>query len=147
MLVKESLLKFENFAVLSSSCRYNHGENLTNEFVQSYPIDIDLEILQHQDESKFKVFVSVKLNEENKPGYSINVVSATLLSISSSASASDIDILIKHSGVQMAIANLRAYIEIITSYYPLGKYIMPTIDLNDLLDKKAHSFTENNAAN
>ena len=142
MIVKESLLKFENFAVLNSSCIYNHGENLSPEIVSSYPLDINLEILAHNKERKFKVVVSAKLNENNNPGYNINVVSATFFSIGNEASDSDIDILIKQSGVQMAIANLRAYIEVLTSYYSLGKYTIPTIDLNDLLNKIAEESTK-----
>lgn len=144
MIVKESLLKFENFAVLNSSCIYNHGENLSPELVNSYPLDINLEILAHKEERKFKVIVSAKVNENNNPGYHIDVVSVTFFSIGDDASDSDIDILIKQSGVQMAIANLRAYIEVLTSYYPLGKYTIPTIDLNDLLNKMAEASQEVN---
>ena len=47
----------------------------------------------------------------------------------------------------IAVANLRAYIEAITSYYPLGKYTLPTIDLNDLLSQKTKAAVESNSSN
>ncbi len=147
MIVKESLLKFENFAVLNSVCRYNHGEDLSRELLYSYPVNVDFDILEHKEEYKFKVVVSVRLNNENKPGYTIQIDSVTFFGIAGEASAEDVSVLIQHSGVQMAVANLRAYIEAITSYYPLGKYTLPTIDLNDLLHQKAQTIVDRNSNN
>ena len=43
MILKESLLKFENFTVLNTVCHYNHGEDITREQLYSYPIDIDFD--------------------------------------------------------------------------------------------------------
>lgn len=142
MLVKESLLKFENFTILNTVCHYNHGEDLTRDVLLSYPIDVDFDILGHKEEQIFKIVVSVKLNGENKPGYTVSVLAAAFFRINGDVSESERNSLLQYSGVQMAIANLRAYIEGITSYYPLGKYTIPTFDLQDLLNKKLETVNE-----
>lgn len=48
--------------------------------------------------------------------------------------------LILYSGLSMCIANVRAYISNITSYYPLGKYTFPSIDLNALILSKKNNY-------
>lgn len=143
MIVKESILKFENFSILNTICHYNHSEDLTREQLYSYPIDIDFDILGHKEEQIFKIVVSAKINSENKPGYTISVLSTTFFRINGETQEQEKVNLLQYSGVQMAIANLRAYIEDITSVYPLGKYTLPTFDLQDLLNKKAETISNN----
>ena len=147
MILKESLLKFENFTVLNTVCHYNHGEDITREQLYSYPIDIDFDILGHQEEQMFKIVVSVKLNGENMPGYTVSALAATFFRINGDVSEAERNGLLQYSGLQMAIANLRAYIESITYCYPLGKYTLPTIDLNDMLSQKAQITVERNSNN
>ena len=137
MIVKESLLKFENFTVLDTICHYNHSEEITKEQLYSHPVDVDFDILGHKEEQIFKIIVSANINRENKSGYTISVLAATFFRINGDVTEQEKMNLLQYSGVQMAIANLRAYIEGITSYYPLGKYILPTFDLQDLLNRKS----------
>ena len=106
-------------------------------------VDIDFDILGHKEEQIFKIVVSAKINSENKPGYTISVLSATFFRINGETQEQEKVNLLQYSGVQMAIANLRAYIEDITSVYPLGKYTLPTFDLQDLLNRKAETISNN----
>ena len=100
MIVKESILKFENFSILNTICHYNHSEDLTREQLYSYPVDIDFDILGHKEEQIFKIVVSAKINSENKPGYTISVLSATLPLFST------ISVLVP-KGVSVAFASIR----------------------------------------
>lgn len=143
MIVKESLLKFDNFAVLDTICHYNHGEELSNDHLYSYPVDVDFDILSHKNENIFKIIVSVRINSERKSGYTISVLAATFFRIAGEITEQEKINLLQYSGVQMAIANLRSYIESITSYYPLGKYILPTFDLQDLINRKSEMLAAN----
>jgi hypothetical protein len=40
------------------------------------------------------------------------------------------------SALPICINNLRNYLSVLTSHAALGKYLLPSIDLNDLIDQK-----------
>lgn len=145
MKAKKSILKLEFVSILKSICESHPFEDYPNnilEYMQDYDIEIDYDILTAEKDSNLEEdthFISVKIevNKEKKPGYYLFVETTGIFSLPQDADIKDEDrASLILSGVNMCITNLRGYITNLTSYCPYGQYVLPAIDMNNLLDQK-----------
>lgn len=143
-LVKSELI-LKDFYILN--CTYSftdnpHDELQTETFTDDYELDIDFIVKQNNNSKKEEYFIMLKIGinniEDNLPGYSLFTEGIAFFSFSEQSKLTDnqkSDFL-WHSGVSIAINNMRSYIANITSYYPLGKYTLPSVDLTNILNSK-----------
>lgn len=142
MLAKRSELEIREFSILRSKCTFQpvtevSGDMSCNEFMARYPIDIDFDIHQNKEEGVYFVFVSVEINPDNQAGYSIMAEGCGVFNMNTKVDEDpQLDALVLHSGVNICITNLRAYIANMTASYPMGKYNFHLIDMVDLLNNK-----------
>lgn len=151
MLAKKSILKLERFSIVKSSCEtlaFEEFPDSIQDYMQNYSIDIDFDILETPnvpEEKKGVHFISVKIiiNPEKKPGYHIVTEGLGLFSFPTDIQLNDdtkSNFLL--SGVNICITNLRSFISTITTNYPFDQYLFPTIDMNDLIEKKKKQIQE-----
>lgn len=108
--------------------------------INSFPIDIDFDIYQDEDESQFKIVVSVDGNdpENSSPGYCFNIISEGIfiLDKDTKIKASDKDALLSRSAIPIVLGHIRAHLSSITASGPYDRYLLPVVDFNDLLHQK-----------
>ena len=111
----------------------------------NYDIDIDFGI--HNDEI-IHVYMRAKINcseKEKQPGYHIDAEATCIfefnkeIEISKDAQNS----MEGFSTIYIALNTLRGFISQITANAPWGRYVLPSIDLNDLIEKKKKELSEN----
>ena len=143
MIAKKSPLKLLNSLLLKQTFDFVPHEEKTgikiNEIFDSYPIEIDFAV-QNNPKPYYQIFVKISVNmmEQRLPGYSLFIEGVSIFEIEKSITNNDkmINDLIYLSGVPFCINNLRSIISLITASGPMGKYTLPSIDLNELLKEK-----------
>lgn len=141
MKVKLSSLELLQINLLSTFVHFISGsEEEVNDFFSTDDIDIDFKILNHKKNNfQFKVLLLVKINDDadmRKPGYSIVVTMEGVFRVQDEISEEDYLNLKLISAMPMMISNLRASLSDITSKFPAGEYLLPSIDLADLMKQK-----------
>ena len=151
MKPKASPLNIIDFAIINFEINFSPPkkegahEDLREYFPQ-YSLDIDFDI--HSD-SILQVFIKARINkdENSLPGYIIYAEICCLFSFDESAkitqeARNNIE---GFSTIYMALNNLRGFISQITANAPIGRYILPSIDLNDLIEKKKQKIQSQNS--
>lgn len=149
MKIKKSILNLGQFSVAKSIFETifpeeNLPKNI-NQSIENHSIDVDFDVLipstesgeSDQDKEVYIVSVRIKINEEKLMGYYIFVESASFFSFpkNNQIKEEEKQALIS-SGVNISITSLRNYISNITTFSFFGQYILPTIDMVDLLKQK-----------
>ena len=147
MILQKAPLVLKDFYVLETLYQYSEpdGEEIDiNTLFDEYLINFDFRISVQENE-EYHLYTKIAVNEpvDNnvQPGYMISVHSISILSIANDTDLTDQqknDYLMM-SGLSIAINNLRAYIMNLTSYYPLGRYQLPAIDMVKLHQDKSDS--------
>jgi len=141
MIAKKSPLILNNFFLLSHKYQFIHPTEAPNiiEIMENYHIEIDFGIQGVNDEF-FQLFTKIDINNNDKslPGYKLFIEGACVFAFDKTANLSEIDkaSLLHISGINICINSLRNIIAIITSNGPFGKYTLPSIDVNQLLEDK-----------
>lgn len=107
-----------------------------------YPIKMDYLIRNVENEHVF-VRVKADINRENKlPGYILSAEGGAIINIQrakENQTLENLQNLAIYSGLNIAINHLRNSLEMMTFQSPIGPYILPAIDLKDLIDQKQNS--------
>ncbi|QEM08740.1 hypothetical protein [Mucilaginibacter rubeus] len=148
MKVKESPLILKDFFVLRQQFEYiapdakSVDRSTILSYFSKYDIDIDFMIRQHDanDDILFyiKVFINSNEDEPSLPGYSIYCECLSVMDFDRTSSFDEDQrlSLLYNSALSMSISQLRTFIALMTSMCPLGKYVLPSIDLNSLIEAK-----------
>jgi len=143
-----SPLNIVDFAIMDLQFKFipskeNVEVDIRNIFID-YEIDIDFDI--HNNDF-IQVFIKTEINRGKNvlPGYSIAAEIACIFEFNkdmeiSKESKSSIE---GFSTIYIALNSLRGFISQVTANAPLGRYIFPSIDLNDLVDKKKKNLSKN----
>ncbi|MFZ1288541.1 MAG: hypothetical protein WAR79_00505 [Melioribacteraceae bacterium] len=142
MEIKKSDLKLEKFTMLACSFATIKAEKkITEVDLNNIPIDLDFDILVNKKNSnKIKIMLEVKANtrENQLPGYIYTVIC-------------EFDFIIKglnklaedkknrnilFTALPLSIAMVRSHLYNVSSNFPYGHYMLPSIDLVDLFTKK-----------
>lgn len=142
MRAKVSQLKLIGFHILKSEYEFivpDEKEVIPQKLFDSYSIDIDFS--HHPCEelpSHIQVFVQLKINHtKKKAGYSFIVRGMGLFKlVDKKMNASIFHNLRIFSTLNMVINNLRNTIAQQTAFAPMGVYLLPPIDIQDLIRKK-----------
>ena len=148
-LVKSDLI-LEEFFIINSNYNFIEPEvNSVNkkDFLEGYKIDIDFIVRDiKKEENKYIIFTKVDINNDDDkvPGYEIFAEGISIFSFNINSKLTDrqkSDFLWS-SGVSISINNLRNFLSSMTSYCPLGKYTLPSVDLTSLLNTKKESLNK-----
>ncbi|WMJ72152.1 preprotein translocase subunit SecB [Cytophagaceae bacterium ABcell3] len=112
----------------------------------NYNIDIDF-ALKSIDENLFQLFTKININDLEKPlpGYVLFIEGVCIFAFDKPEELSNKEKsnLLHISGLNICINSLRNNLTIATANGPLGKYTLPSIDVNKLLiDKQAEQNTK-----
>lgn len=139
MKPKLSPLVLNDFAIINCNFKFIAPQEKTNirKLVEEYSLEIDFAIIR--DVKNIKVFIKSAINNNNNlPGYSIFAEGVAIFELISENSLPDEDkkSLLQYSAVSIAINSLRGFISSLTANAPFGKYILPSIDVNNLFQQK-----------
>lgn len=130
-----------DFSILNSNFQFiapGDDDEIGNDFFANYEIDLDFAIFTEDDT---KIFVKVAINQVENPaaGYSIFAEGVAFFKLDESVELSEEDkvSLLQFSGFSITLNSLRGFITALTSIAPLGKYILPSIDVNDAFRQKS----------
>ena len=144
MLAQKSLLQFRDFVIINSGYRFiqlpeqNVDQNTIENFFSEYVLDIDF-MLKKEPLGQY-LFAKVIVNhKDEKPGYSLLAEGVVIIDDKLTEGLDKATLMqnVTIPAINIAINQLRGYLINLTAYGPLGKYILPAIDLADLLKKKA----------
>ena len=139
MEVARSVLSFENFWVLHSSCTFIEEETNSEVDLFSLPMYVDFDVTETK-EGFFNVYLDVNINSDDnaRSGYAIfvSVFGLFYLNEIDKLSQMDIEEYSFFSAVPMLLGSTRGFIQNLTSNGLYGQYLLPTINLEDLIDQK-----------
>lgn len=145
MKAKFSPLQLLDFKLLESHIEFvvpDEGELDVKELFQSYSVDIDFGLQENEDEQEIQLFTVIQINlseQETLPGYKIMVEGGGTFRIKNPEELEENlkKNLTQFSTLNMMINNLRNIIYQITNLGPMGGYLLPPIDISQLLRDKA----------
>ncbi len=132
-----------DFAIINSNFKFIAPTDNSDirSLISEYLIDIDYAIIQEPDNTR--VFIKSSINQIEEPinGYSIFAEGVAVFAISKTVKLSDDDkkSLLQFSAVSIALNSLRGFISSLTANAPFGRYILPSIDVNDLFQQKVNA--------
>ena len=145
MKAKFSPLQLLDFKLLESHFEFlvpEESEIDIKELFQSYSVDIDFGIRNNEEAQEIQLFTMIQVNsgeEGSLPGYKIMVEGGGTFRIQNPDELEDNlkNNLTQFSTLNMMINNLRNIIYQITNLGPMGGYLLPPIDIMQLLRDKA----------
>ena len=140
MKAKPSPLILIDFAILNSNFKFTAPANDIDirELVSSYEIDIDFAFNKNDGDTRVFIKTAINQGDDEKPGYSIFAEGVAVFEFLEEANLTEVDkkSLLQYSSVSIALNSLRGFIATLTANAPFGRYIFPSIDVNDLLKQK-----------
>lgn len=150
MKTKFSPLQLLDFKLLESHVEFvipKEVEVDIKELFQSYAVDIDFSLRENEQTKEIQLFTIIEVNEDGEkslPGYKIMVEGGGTFRIQNPEALEENlkNNLTQFSTLNMMINNLRNIIYQITNLGPMGGYLLPPIDITQLLRDKAGSRIE-----
>ncbi len=140
MDIRKSELQQTFFAVIDSSIAIEIPTASVEQERNDLDIDLDM-FINKEDRHMVRVQFTIRAlrTHNDRIGLKIDVLSTTDFHVDESLDPECETFLqlVQYSATAIAYNNIRAYLHNATSYYPADPYILPTIDLNDLVKKFA----------
>src|SRR5690554_6772260 len=144
MKARFSPLQLLDFKLLETRYEFEVSEDDEmdiKELFSAYPVEIDFDMGKSEEEEiQLITTIEVNLDKENRlPGYHIKVEGGGTFKIKDPQNIEEglRNNLSRFSTLNMMINNLRNIIYQITNLGPLGGYLLPPIDISQLLRDKA----------
>ena len=138
-----SPLVLNDFAIINCNFKFTAPPDKTNirKMVEEYALDIDFAIVKEAESTRVFIKTAINQGDNNLPGYSIFAEGVAIFELISTTSLSEEDkkSLLQYSAVSIAINSLRGFISSLTANAPFGKYILPSIDVNNLFQQKVNN--------
>lgn len=136
METKESELRLQNLRLLTFSLRAEVPESSSE--VRPKPQhgspDIDFRIERNDEKDLYRIIVDV-CSRAQEAGYSYDVSAVGFFALNDDIDAKRRDQLLLNSALPMMISATRGYLADMTAHSVYGRYLLPTIDMADLLSK------------
>ena len=141
MIAQLSPLILLDFAIINSSFRFIAPPDNSDirKLVSDYLIDIDFAIIPESVNARVFIKAAINQGETELPGYAIFAEGVAVFELSKTATLNEEDkkSLLQYSAVSIALNSLRGFISSLTANAPFGRYILPSIDVNNLFQQKA----------
>lgn len=148
MKIKQSPLRIIDFVIIKSKLTFlppKEGDDLA-ELFSSYDIDLDYAIVKDDSKTYYQIFVKIGINDSDKPnmGYKVFVegIGVFALDAKEKMTEDEVNNYIGFTALMITINHLRDFISNLTSFAPLGKYLLPSIDMRDITEQKATKIKE-----
>jgi hypothetical protein len=133
-----SPLKIIDFAFVRMDYEFvPYEEESKSNLFEQYDLDIDFKIFKN---SILQIVMTAQINciKRPLPGYRISAEVAVLFKLDESSLMTETEkqSVEGFSSVYMALNCMRTLVSGFTANAPLGRYILPSIDLNDLIKRK-----------
>lgn len=142
MKPNSSPLKLLDFALLKMDYEFIAPTviKMPDEYYKEYELDLDFELIKN-DALAIEMTVQINAGKNPLPGYRITAKVGSLFVMDKKAAITEEQrrSMEGFSTLYIALNNLRGMIASFTANGPMGKYILPSIDLNDLIQKKRQS--------
>lgn len=143
MRIKKSPFLLKNFLLLKQNVEFipppNNEKVNVSEVFDSYSIDIDFAV-QDAPSSLYQIFTKIMINvdEQKQVGYSIFSEGVGIFEFDKNEKLSqeEIENFLYLSGIPICISSLRSIISNLTCHSPFGKFTLPSVDINSLLEDK-----------
>ena len=139
MRPEASPLQILDFAITELQFKFVPPQDIEEDvsgYFQKYQVDIDFSV----NKAEFlSVFIKADINKEQKlPGYSLFAEAGCFFRFNEETNLPEETkkSLADFSTIYIALNSLRGLISNFTANAPFGRYILPSIDLNDLIEKK-----------
>lgn len=105
-------------------------------------LEIDYDILHSKAKNyknqKYKIIIKLdgKNKKNSKEKFSFSLVAESIFSFSKNLDKEEIDQYLLYSALPIIINNVRVYLMNVLSFSPYESFILPTVDLRDLIEKK-----------
>jgi preprotein translocase subunit SecB len=141
MKAKQSPLKLKDFTVFRSHVDFVFTDDPKLVHLYNLPVNIDFDVFQPEQNEKPIRFVEMTLsvNKTGKlPGYKIDCRVSGVFELEENEKIPNeiVHNLLGISTINLLISNLRGYLRNITSYGAYGPYLLPSLDINELLNTK-----------
>lgn len=141
MQIKKSPLLLEEVFIIASNIISIPETEESSGQLNDFEIEVDFDIYSNDQETDARrVVVSVSGNnpENPSPGYCFSIVAQGSFNYDKDAKIrkKDKDILLTHSAIPIVIGQVRSYLSMLTALGPFGSYLLPSIDMNHLLETK-----------
>lgn len=149
MKPKASPLNILDFAVMNFEYNFIPSKEITDfkKLFGEYELDIDFNI---NVEQVIHVAIKASVNKGKLilPGYSLMVEVACVFEFNKEIEISEQarNSIEGFSTMYIALNNLRGFISQLTANGPIGRYIFPSIDLNDLIHQKKEKLVKQEKA-
>lgn len=150
MKAKKSPLILNSFLLLNHNYQFIQQVEVpfNIEIMEQYPIEIDF-VIQEANDEIYQLFTKIDINNIDKPlqGYKLFIEGVCVFSFDKTNEISETDksALLHISGISIGINSLRNILSTVTSNGPFGKYTLPSIDVNQLLEDKRLSIEQQKA--
>lgn len=139
MEIKKSPLEIIDYGALNITFNSVLCDEKEEIDIYKYPIEIDFGLNESENNQKM-LFIKVwsNFNDNPGPGYSFSVETVTFFRIENAEELDEqtMNNLLIYSVLGIAYSNLRGIINNISNTGPYGRYILPSVDLQDLVSKK-----------
>ena len=141
MQVKKSPLILEEVFIIASNIISVPEVEESTGALNEFEIDVDFDVYTNDSDSDARrVVISVSGNDQENPspGYCFSIVAQGSFNYDKDTKIKkkDKDILLTHSAIPIVIGQIRSYLSTLTALGPFGSYLLPSIDMNHLLELK-----------
>jgi len=141
MKAKKSPMILKSFLLLNHKYQFIHTaeEPDVKKIMDDYLIDVDYAI-KSDDKGYFNLFTKIGVNNIDKPspGYKLFIEGVCIFWFDNKKQISQTlkSQLLHGSGINICINNLRNILSVTTANGPFGRYLLPSLDVNQLLADK-----------
>lgn len=138
--IKRSELKLVHWFLVKADYEFIGDPTQLRRLDDQYPIQMDYHIQDVEDDQVF-VMAKAEINKDKDrlPGFVLTAEGGAIFNIKEAKeklTKEQLQHLVVMSGLNIAINHLRNNLAMMTFQSPIGPYILPAIDLGDLIDKK-----------
>lgn len=142
MIPIEAPIQQNQFVVLQSSLDHYLGKKGKQLDLSRIPIEIDYDLFFHDELGRhvFRIVMTVKGNSRKTfNGYVFNIKVGAEYRISEEIEADSEQywMYINNTGVACLLNEVRIYLQTLTAFSVFGPYLLPMIDMGDLMAKKS----------
>ncbi|PKN72927.1 MAG: hypothetical protein CVU50_05205 [Candidatus Cloacimonetes bacterium HGW-Cloacimonetes-3] len=142
MIPQNAPIQQTQFAVLQSSIALNVNKKTKQVSLAAIPLEIEYDIYFNDEIGPyaFRIVMTIKGNaKKTVPGYvfTLKVGSEYKLSEDLAIDGDDYKMYVSNTGVACLINEARVYLQSLSAFFPFGAYIMPMVDMRDLMSQRS----------
>ncbi len=141
MKIKPSPLKLLDFTVFSFKMDITPADDPREVYLSLLPVEIDFDAFQPKEDEKGIRIIEMNLlvnKAGKKAGYKFSLTASGVFSLEDATSLieNEKSNLLGISTINLMISNIRGFLKNVTNYGPFGAYLLPSVDMNHLMQEK-----------